>query len=346
MSYVAQRMVPESGLRRVARDLLAPATVVPALLLAGVGVALARQWWTGVQEVSVPLSRGILDLPLAGYLYQVPGVAVIGLLFVRAVVLAGHRTLATHHLSEMAARWAWVWAATSVVGLALTATKLTGVSVFALGGREDLVAVLGRSTQATAQVTTLWVALAIAFFGSRLSSLLEARVLVAVAAVALLPVVADVPGAGHDATSHASGDLHWLAMAALAVQLTAALVWLGGLVALVVHLRVVPFQLHRALLRFSSAASICVVLIGSAALVQDTLTLPGLAALSTTTNGQLVLAKAVALALLATVGYRHRRRTAEAGADGRLLSLLRLAGGELVLMGAVVAITMVITPTL
>ncbi len=345
MSYIAQRMVPESALRRLARELPAATELVPSLLLAGVGAALARRWWTGMQELSVPLARGVLDLPLVDYLYQLPGLAVVGLLFIRAVALAGHRTLATQHLSEMAARWAWAWAATSLVWLAMTASKLTGVPVTELGTREDLFAVLGRSAQATTQITTLWVALVIALFGNRLNSTLESRALTVLAGVALLPVVASVPGAGHDSTTgHLGGDLHWLATAALAVQLLAAVVWFGGLVAVVVHLRVVPFHLHRALLQFSHAASLCVALIGSAALVQDALTLPTLAALGTTTSGQLVIGKAVALALLVTVGYRHRRRTADAGATGRLLPLLRLVGGELILLGAVVAITMVITP--
>ena len=39
--------------------------------------------------------------------------------------------------------------------------------------------------------------------------------------------------------------------------------------------------------------------------------------------------------VLVTIGYWHRRRTVPAAADGRLTPLLRLAAGELVLMGAV-----------
>ncbi len=346
MSYIAQRMVHESGVQRLTRQLPATAELVPTLLLTGVGVALARRWWIAVQDVTVPLSRGVLDLPVADLLFQIPGMVVVGLLFVRAVALAGNRTLATEHLSEMATRWAWAWAATSLLALALTASELTGVSVLALGSREDLFAVLGRSGLAITQITTLWVALVVALFGSRLGSTVETRALVVLAAMGLLPVLATVPGAGHDPTDgHAGLDLHWLAMIALAVQFLAAVVWLGSLVAVVMHLRAVPFHLGRALFHYSHIASLCVGLIGSAALVQNALTLSTLTELWTTTGGQLIMAKTVALALLVTVGYRHRRRTAEAGADGRWLPLLRLVGGELVLVGAVVAITMLITAT-
>jgi len=345
MSDVTQRMLPVSDLHRWTRRLPATAELVPSLLLVGVGVALARRWWTEVQAVTVPLSRGVLDLPLAGYAYQIPGLAVVGLLLVQALASAGRPAPAAQHLSEMASRWAGVWVATSAVGLALTASRLTGVSVPALTSREDLFAVIGRSDQAITQVTTLWVALLIAFFGNRLTSPLQTCALAVVAAVALLPVLENVPGSGHGpASQHAGADLHGLAMVALAVQLLAVVVWFGGLAAVVVHLRVVPALLNSSLVRFSYAASLCMLLIGSAGLVQGALRLPSLTDIGTTPPGQLLLAKAVALVLLVTVGFRHRRRTAEACANGRLFPLLGLASGELVLVGAVVAITMLITP--
>jgi putative copper export protein len=281
---------------------------------------------------------------LADFLYQVPGLAVVGLLFVRAAALTGHRTTATQHLSEMTSRWAWVWAAASIVQLALTASELTGESIAGLVRREDVFAVLGRSGPATAQIVTLWVALAIALFASRLTSSLESLALTVLATAVLLPVVESVPGGSHDPASEHSGlGLHWLAMVALAVQLVAIVVWFGVLLAVVLHLRVLPLALGRTLQQFAYTASVCALLLGSTGLVQDTLTLPTLAALWQTTHGQLILAKVLALLLLVSVGFRHRLRTSDALLSGRVL---RLVAGEAVLMGAVVAITILISPAL
>jgi putative copper resistance protein D len=73
--------------------------------------------------------------------------------------------------------------------------------------------------------------------------------------------------------------------------------------------------------------------------------LDGWAALLGTDRGQLIVAKTVALVLLASVGYWHRRRTVPAVRTGCLRPLLRLAAGELLLMGATVGIAVVLSIT-
>jgi hypothetical protein len=257
------------------------------------------------------------------------------------VALTGHRTLATQHLAEMASRWSWVWVAASFVALVRTGSTLTGESVVALVGREDLLAVLARSDRATSLVATIWVALVIALFAPRLTSTGETLALVLLSAAALLPVLPTLRGTGHGpAVDHVGQDLHELALVALAAQLLALVVWLGALVSIVLHLRAQPLHLRRALMQFSHTASWCVLIAGSAALTQAILTLPTLDAVWQSSSGQLVIGRAVALLLVGAVGYRHRRRTADAVVSGRLLPLLRLVVGEAVLGGAVVAVTM------
>jgi putative copper export protein len=345
MSDVAQRRSPEPVLTHLTRRLPAAAELVPALLLGGVGVALASRWWTQAQDVSASLSRGVLDLPVKDLGYQLPALAVLGLLFVLGAAPAGDRSVTRSRLSQLAARWSWAWVATSIVAVALTASQLTGMPVVALVSREDLLGVLARSDRAGAQIATLWVALVIALFANRLTSAWEMRALVVLAAATLLPVVANLPTAGHDGPAqHGGPDLHRLAMVALAVQLLAAVLWFGLLLVMVLHVRLLPAQLRPALVRYTRTSSVCVLLVGLAALVHTALSLPALDAVWTTTDGQLVLARAVGLLLLAAVGYRHRRRTSDVASDGGLVPLLRLVGGELVLMGAVLAVTLLAIP--
>jgi hypothetical protein len=344
---IAARPNPDAVSVGWSRRLPATAELVVATLLSVVAVVLVHRWWSVVQQVAVPLPRGVLDLPPSEHLHQLPGLAVVGLLVVRGVALKGHRTIATQHLAEMAARWSWLWLAASFVALACAASKLTGEPVAALLGREDLLAVLARSDRATALVATIWVALVVALFAPRLTSTGETLALVVLAAATLLPVLPALPGAGHGPDAgHVGQDLHGLALVALTAQLLALVVWLGALVAIVLHLRAHPIHLRRALMQFSRTASWCVLVAGSAALTQTILTLSRADLVWQSSGGQLVIGKGVALLLLAAVGYRHRRRTADAVVSSRLLPLLRLVVGEVVLGGAVVAITMLIVPTL
>ena len=61
--------------------------------------------------------------------------------------------------------------------------------------------------------------------------------------------------------------------------------------------------------------------------------------------GLLIIAKSVALAVLAAIGYLHRRRTLGPAASGRLLPLLGLAAGELIIMSATIGIAVALSST-
>ena len=132
---------------------------------------------------------------------------------------------------------------------------------------------------------------------------------------------------------------------ALAVHVAAAAFWVGGLLALVVHLRSFPNQLQRAVPRFSAAALICVIAVGVSGVVESAIMLDGWAALFGTNRGQLIVAKVIALVLLGGIGWWHRQRTVAPAASGRLAPLLRLAAGEVILMGATVGVAVVLSGT-
>jgi putative copper resistance protein D len=136
-----------------------------------------------------------------------------------------------------------------------------------------------------------------------------------------------------------------LAVVSLGVHLVAAAVWVGGLLALVVHLRGFPAQLRLAVPRFSAIALCCVVAVGISGVVESVVLLDGWTALWDTERGHLMIAKAVALGVLVVIGFWHRQRTVEQASSGRLGPLLQLAAGELLVMGATIGIAVVLSTT-
>ncbi|MBZ9638088.1 CopD family protein, partial [Streptomyces sp. PSKA30] len=65
----------------------------------------------------------------------------------------------------------------------------------------------------------------------------------------------------------------------------------------------------------------------------------------TSRYGLMVLAKAVAIVLLGSIGHCHRRRTLPALAEGRRRAFVRLAAGELLLMAAAMGLAVGLSRT-
>src|SRR3712207_2676347 len=218
MSYVAQRAVLATRTR--VRDL---AGLVPSLAktaaLTVLAALVALRWWQS--GVTVPFSW---TLPAAEALLLLPGAPVVGLLALRVTVGGRNRSVASQHLMTMSSRWAAAWAAVSAVWLAMTVSDLYGGGVSGLLAADNVAAVVASSNAAVAQVTIVWVALLVAFFGARLGRWHEGLGLLALAATAL---VAGVPGStvvshGHESASHP------LVLVLAAFQLIALLVRLGA----------------------------------------------------------------------------------------------------------------------
>jgi putative copper resistance protein D len=265
------------------------------------------------------------------------GVAVVGLLFLRCVALTSPIGPAHRHLMVMATRWAWVWVASTVVWIVLTMSDLSGLPVNELLQHTDVVVIVVGTDRVLVELATLWVALALALFVGRLTSTKGVAIALLAATVALLPSA--VTGhAGH----HTSP---WLAAITLGVHVAAAALWVGGLLALIVHLRAFPDQLQRAVPRFSAVALGCVIAVGVSGVLESVVMLGSWYALWDTNRGHLMAAKAVALVLLVLIGYWHRQRTVPAAVSGRLMPLLRLGVGELLLMSATIGIAVVLSTT-
>jgi putative copper resistance protein D len=235
----------------------------------------------------------------------------------------------------MAARWSWLWVASTALWIVLTMSDLTGSPVTGLVDRADVLLTVAGTDRVLAELATLWVALLIALFADRIVGVGPRWAVLVAATAALLPS-ALTGHAGH----HSSPTV---AMIFLAVHLAASAVWVGGLLALIVHLRPFHQELRLALPRFSTAALICVLAIGLTGVVESIISLPDWAALLATNRGHLIIAKTVALGVLTAIGYAHRHRTMGPAGSGRLAPLLRLAAGELLIMAGTIGIAVVLS---
>lgn len=127
-------------------------------------------------------------------------------------------------------------------------------------------------------------------------------------------------------TGHAaSAGSHSTAVVALGFHVLAAVVWMGGVLALWWHLRDAPEVRLRAARRFSALALWCYAVTGLSGVLSAWVRLDGLADFVTSGYGRATLAKLVVLAVLGVVAARVRRGVVErsAGASaGRTFSAL------------------------
>ncbi len=322
MSYVAQRAVLDTRTRVRELGLLLPSLLTTGVLT-GLAALIGVRWWQN--GAALPFSW---QLPSAETLFLLPGAPVVGLLALRGMIGGRSRSVASQHLMTMASRWAVLWAAVSAVWLVLTVSSLYGGGITGLLSADNLTTVVATSDAAVAQVTIVWVALLVAFFGSRLGNWRESLgllVLTATALVAGLPTVAAVPGHGHDSSTHPS------VLLLAAVEVVGLLVWLGAL-AVVPHLQTPAYQLRYHLTRFGDLVSAAALLVGGSAVVAGVLLPQG------STPVTLAVAQLAGVGLVATVGFRHRRRIVEVVSAGRALLLAALVAGEVIVMAAVVMV--------
>ncbi len=166
-------------------------------------------------------------------------------------------------------------------------------------------------------------------------------------------------------TGHAAGAAsHTLAVSGMYLHLVGAALWVGGLAAIAILVvgRSGSCDFAQddekrdgrgngsgagpawvaALPRFSVIATWCLVVVGYSGIVSGWIRLASPSQLVTTRYGVLILVKAVLLAGLGVLGWLHRRRVisriADDGGAARRGLFARLAGVELLVMGAVMGV--------
>jgi len=326
-------------MQRDVRTRGAGAALAAVLLAGAVGAAAAAAALGAGAEVPIP---GLPDagpvtataLPLARLAHDVLAAGTLGSLLLEGVLLPRRGRPDPVGIGRVAT-WAFAWAAATGVWAVLALSEALGVPVTDIASRGSVWFLVLTSPFTLAQVSTTWLAVLVALVARSQPSLPVTRALLPVALVALVPTAA----VGH-AGDHGSPVV---GITSLSLHLAAATLWLGGLLAIVVHLQGRPDLLAVAVPRFSRIALVCVVLLAASGAVGASTVLDSWDQLVYSGYGLLLMAKVLLLGVLVLIGAGHRRRTVGAAVAGRPGALLRLAMGELVLMGAVMGLAVTLS---
>lgn len=300
-------------------------------------LALAAALWFGnaVEDTVLPgiPSPGPVTewlLPVISMLANLCGVLTVGLTTTAAFLLPGDGPSVAAHGWQLLRRVTWAaltWALLSAAAIVLTVSDVLGMPVTELN-RQAVVSFALSISQGQALLLQSGSALAVAI----LSRGGVSRGLAA--CTALLAMLCLLPPAftGHAASA---GD-HQLAVTSLALHVLAASLWVGGLAGLMLVRRHRRFADTAA--RYSSLALTCFLATAVSGTVNAAVRLGDWPALWTTRYGVLVLLKVLALLAVGLIGAVHRVRTLPALRSGAPRAFLRLAAGELVVLGAAVGL--------
>ncbi|HKG51670.1 MAG TPA: bifunctional copper resistance protein CopD/cytochrome c oxidase assembly protein [Actinomycetales bacterium] len=334
------RIAPLPGRRRPRPLLLLVGLCATALIVLGVTLLLdgggpqpsvaglpSAGWVTGW---GLPAMRLLGDLAALGC---------VGALLVAGVLApGGNGPLAggCARAVSAASSWAAGWAAAAALTVLLTVSDVQGAPVGQVvdSGAARLAWAL---PQTRALLVVAVVAAVVSVATARVATTSGARWALGAALLGLTPPLYT----GHSA--HAAD--HALATGGLVVHVVAAMLWIGGLLGILLHLRQPGAVQLRAVRRFSTLALLCFcAVIGSGLLA-------ALARLGTslstwmTAYGAVLAIKAVAAVGLAGFGWLHRRRTMAALRGGRPRAFWRLATGELVLMAVAMGLAVALSRT-
>ncbi|BCY11238.1 copper resistance protein D [Actinoplanes sp. L3-i22] len=272
-------------------------------------------------------------LPVVTLAATLLGVLTVGLTVTAAFLLPGDGVSVAARGWWLLRRTTWVallWAVASGALILFTVSDVLAVPIGQLS-RPAVVSFALSVSQGQALLLQLGLALAVAVLSRGGTSRGLAAVAAGVAVVAVLPPAF---------TGHAAGaGNHQVAVTGLAVHVLAASLWVGGLAGLLLVRRHRRFAETAG--RYSRLALGCFVATAVSGVAGAAVRLGTWPELWGSRYGVLVLLKVSALLVVGVIGAVHRRRAVWAG------SFVRLAVGELVVLGAAagLAVGLSRTPT-
>ena len=301
------------------------AVVIPAGLLGGAFAAPV----SGLADAGAIVRWG---LPVVRAIHDLAAASTVGLLVVAATIIPEARSTARRvTATRYAAASGVVWVVAGLVGLVFSFASMSGSSLTdpTFGAQLQTFVFQLESLRVAAISSTMALAVTIGAAVVRRRSAMVS--LAALSVLAMLPL---------SLTGHASGAAsHDTAVNALALHLVAAVIWVGGLLALAMLRPMLGATLAVSVRRYSTLAGWCFVAVAVSGAASAWIRVGSIGSLATT-YGALVILKVIALVVLGIAGWAQRSRVVDRIATDPLAGRLfgRLAMIELVVMGAAFAL--------
>lgn len=331
--------------------------------------ASRRRWPLAIGGVAAAAGAGALVLQLSGaadvapvagiptrdqvavwavglirVLVDVLAVTTVGLLLAAAFLTPGRADDGGRLVSPHGYRWLRAAAVTATLWslAALITLPITLADVLATGVGEAMRLGAITSFATTVDVGRAW--LGVALIAALCAVVARSAITTSGAAIALVlafGAILPVLLVGHNS----SAGEHQQAVNTQILHVTGAALWAGGLLALLLARKLSTEVLAVAAARYSRLAIIGFVLVAASGLFNTLIRLTTPTQMLTDTYGRIMLVKTAALAALAYIGWRHRRRTLPVLQAGDRCPFTRLAIIEFVLFAAVIGISAALTRT-
>ena len=326
------------------RDLVARPLAALLAVLLGLGATAAVLAWAG--GIAEPLP-GLPDpgpltawgLPLATYATQVAAVVVVSCLLAPLLTATKLRDPLT---PRAAAATRWVrWVSALWLLLTLAVIWLSTSDLYALPaarvGAGDVSTYLSDTTQGQALSVQAVMLLVLLVASLAITTAWRSTLALLLALASLVPALVT----GHSASSGS----HSTAVVAIGFHVLAAVVWIGGVLALWWHLAGDEEVRARAARRFSSLAAWCLGLTAFSGLLSAYVRLDGVSGFVSSDYGRAALVKVLILVAVGLVAARLRRIVRGATGTPAWRSFATLSGIELVALTVALGIGVALSRT-
>ena len=318
---------------------LAPVVAVLALVLAGYGGGITLP---GLPQIPASTRWG---LPVARAMLDASAALAIGLLVVVALAIPPRRGDDPDDLGpvrqlgvRVAAGSAAVWALAALTVLLLTYADLAAVDPLSPGIVQQVVSFAGQFELGAAYAGTAVIAFLVASVGALATRTTTAGLIAVLALVGVLPLALT----GHAAVS---GNHDWAVDAQL-FHLSGVTIWVGGLAGLALLLRLLDKGLASSVTRYSTLALVSFIAVAASGVVSAAVRLDSWSQLRTV-YGALLTGKVLALIVLGSAGWYHRRRVIAALPTSERPRALfgRLALAEVAVMATAIGLAVALART-